>query len=49
MIYKINFYLRLYDNDAMFFNEDLVKNRLSLCPSSAKNYVYIKYSKAYLK
>ena len=34
--------LRLYDNDAKFFNEDLVKNRLSLCRSSAKNYIYIR-------
>ena len=39
--FNIHFYLRLYDNDAKFFNEDLVKNRLSLCRSSAKNYIYI--------
>ena len=39
--YFIQSNLRLYDNDAKFFNEDLVKNRLSLCRSSAKNYIYI--------
>ena len=32
--------LRLNDNDVKFFNEDLVKIRLSLSRSSAKNYYF---------
>ena len=33
--------LILKDNDAKFYNEDLIENSLSLCQSPAKNIFYV--------